>query len=355
MKGKKIVIILVVVLAALGIFAGVVVANAKNRVEGILDNPLEVFDSAEEEASAQPVASDHVDFDDNADVTTISFDGKNYAKNENVINVLLLGIDSDAEREKQQMGWRSDMIMLASVNPDTNKISFVSIPRDTRSNVYHVDAEGKRYDPITTKLNAAYAFGGGPKKFSAENAMSATSAFLETDGKLNIPINYYMSIDLGGLSKLGDALNGVTVTLDQSVPEIGKKGETVTLKGNDVRLFLQNRYDMSDGEMTRQKHEQMFIKAMALKIKEMGAKESAPALFETFTKFMRTNLNLDQIIAFASILDNASMEDLDFRIFEDGHFESLLDENSGKNGSFYIPSQDEVLRDMVEITYNEVG
>ena len=68
------------------------------------------------------------------------------------INILLLGVDdgdSDASADEPK---RTDVIMLLSVDPEEEKVSVLSIPRDTK-----VVLKGHR-DPC--KINAAYAFGG---------------------------------------------------------------------------------------------------------------------------------------------------------------------------------------------------
>ena len=68
---------------------------------------------------------------------------------DNMVNVLLLGIDSNEERVEQHKGYRSDMIMLCTINFDTNQMSLLSIPRDTKAKVYHVDRDtGEVTSPI---------------------------------------------------------------------------------------------------------------------------------------------------------------------------------------------------------------
>ena len=80
-------------------------------------------------------------------------------------------------------------------------------------------------------------------------------------------------------SDLADALGGVEVTLDQDYPDIGSKGDTITLEGNNVRLYLQNRKQMDDGEMSRQKHEQDFMMAIAKKSKSWAHRIGFKAVY----------------------------------------------------------------------------
>lgn len=55
--------------------------------------------------------------------------------NNNVINILLLGVDSSEERESMKMGYRSDSIIVTSVSLDTKEVKMLSIPRDTYTEV----------------------------------------------------------------------------------------------------------------------------------------------------------------------------------------------------------------------------
>ncbi len=332
---KKGIVLLVVVLLTLSMVA---CSSLKDAIE----NPEQAFLTSGEEDN-EGVATDNVNYNENANLGTVSFNGQNYAPKENVVNILLLGVDKDSTR--QDVG-RSDMIMLCTINFDTNQITCTSVPRDTRANVYHINDDGSIKSEVVEKINHAYAYGGGATKYSAENSMRCVSELLACDNRINVPIDYYISIDLDGLSKLASALGGVEVTLDQDVPEVGDKGDTVNLKGDDVRLFLQNRHDMDNGETTRQLHEQMFIKSMAREIKEMGAVASAPELYDTFLKFMRTNLTLEQVLSFAAVLDNTSIDDMKFNLIE-GAGEMI-------DGVWYFRAQqDSMLSLMLDAMYNQ--
>src|SRR5690554_5959445 len=56
-----------------------------------------------------------------------SHDGKRLKKG-NVINLLLLGVDSTEAREASSMGYRSDAIMVVSMDLDTKQVKVISIP-----------------------------------------------------------------------------------------------------------------------------------------------------------------------------------------------------------------------------------
>jgi len=338
--------LIVLIIAAVFIFA-----SLYGTYQNLRANPIAAFNTA----APQAAETDAINFDKNADVKTVTIEGKEYTVNPNVITVLMLGIDSDGSAAKTAQGERSDMMLLCTVNLEEGQesITLTSLPRDTRTTVHNVDKDtGKILDKSwITKLNHAYNIGGMTKGYGAENAMRATEDLIECDGQLSIPIQYYISIDLEHLSDLADALGGVEVTLDQDYPDIGSEGDVVNLQGNDVRLYLQNRKQMDDGEMDRQRHEQNFMMAIAKKIKEMGAVQSASKLFTQLQDVVHMNLSLDQVVAMAGVLDKVSLDDIEHSVMEQGDYENAYDEYMGQDLNFYMMDEQELMDKMIGMYY----
>ncbi|HLQ71082.1 MAG TPA: LCP family protein, partial [Bacillota bacterium] len=106
-------------------------------------------------------------------------------KDKKAINILLLGVD---EREGDR--GRSDTIILMSMNPKTNSMKMLSVPRDT-----YVNIPGRGND----KINHAYAFG---------DVELSIQTFEEA---FDIPVHFYARINMEGFQEGIDALGGVTV------------------------------------------------------------------------------------------------------------------------------------------------
>ncbi len=244
----------------------------------------------------------------------IEIDGTAYRKKTGVMSILMLGIDWDGTQEKNATGARSDMIMLCTIDTQSGDIFFLSIPRDTRTAVHKVDVQtgAVQDEEYRTKLNHAYVLGGGQDGFGTQNVMRATQELLECDGQLDLPLQSYITIDLAHLPDLADAFGGVEVTLDQDVPGVGSAGETVRLSGENVRLYLQNRKQLEDGEMDRQRHEQTFMKALAKEMKQKGAARSAVQLFMQLKNgVIKSNLDMDQAMELMESLSQApSVDDI---------------------------------------------
>jgi LCP family protein required for cell wall assembly len=336
-KSIKVMTVFLVVLIAL---AGIVVYIFYNQYQNIQENPLAAFDLENRIAEAD-LAANHIDSLASQNRGNVTYDGIEYEPNEDVVNILMLGIDWDETRTG--MGWRSDMNMLCTVDFAAKKMTLTSIPRDTRANVYHVDEDGNITSEGLDKINAAYSYGHGPDHYGPQNAMRCISEFLSIDGEYYVPIDYYISIDLAGVPKFANALDGITVTLDVDFPGLGNKGDTIVLDEDNSRAYLENRKQVG-GELVRVSHEQQYLIAVAKKIKDKGAVASAPSLYASLIEFMHTNLTLDQIVAFAQVLDDINIDDLTIQTIG-GDFDYI------DSLSYFIPDMGDVESKVIDLMY----
>ncbi len=327
--------------------------------QSLKENPISAFVSAAPGAPIEGQEQQAKDPFGQSSLGTVDIDGTTYAKKPGVISILMLGIDWDGTEIKDATGKRSDMIMLCTMDVQSNQITFTSIPRDTRTVVHAVDKKtGELRDKTyLTKINHAYAVGAlSSDEAATKNITQAVEDLASCDEQLDIAVDYFVSIDLAHLSDLAGALGGVEVTLDQDYPDIGSKGETINLQGEDVRLYLQNRHQMKDGEMDRQRHEQDFMMALARKIKDLGAVQAATRLFPQLAgKVIQTNLNIDQIVALAGVLDKmGSIDDIKMDVFTESwaKYPDPLVSDPPKL-DYFIMNEDELLQKMLDLYYTE--
>jgi LCP family protein required for cell wall assembly len=119
------------------------------------------------------------------------------------INVLLLGMRGE---DLPGGGLLADTIMVASIKPQENKISMISIPRDLYVTV--PGTEEKR------KINAVHALGEmDGKKQGLEDMKTVIS---EVTG---LPIHYAASTNFSGFKQLVDAIGGIDINLEQPFEE----------------------------------------------------------------------------------------------------------------------------------------
>src|SRR5690606_27392907 len=131
--------------------------------------------------------------------------------------------------------------IVLTVNPNKESIQMVSIPRDTRTEII-----GKGFED---KINHAYAFGG------MEMAIDTVENFLD------IPIDYYVQVNMEGFKDLIDAVGGVTVENDLAFTQDGyhfPEG-TITLYGDEALAFVRMRKNDPRGEFGRQLRQRQII------------------------------------------------------------------------------------------------
>lgn len=126
------------------------------------------------------------------------------------VNILLLGIGG-GRHEGPNL---SDSIIFASINPKTNKVLLVSIPRD----LWIPD--------LKAKINTAYAY--GEEKQKGGGILLANAVVSKVVGQ---SIDYTVRIDFAGFVKAVDMIGGIDVTVDRSFddyayPVEGKEADT---------------------------------------------------------------------------------------------------------------------------------
>ncbi|WP_051912406.1 LCP family protein [Carnobacterium funditum] len=250
-KGLKIgLLILVVLLAIFGLFIWKVYSDVTGTTEKIYKN---VDDK--EEVRNKPVSID---------------------KSES-FSVLMLGVDTgDLGRTEQG---RSDTIMVMTINPKTNTSKIVSIPRDT-----YTEIVGKG---TMDKINHAYAFGG--------TAMSMNTV----QKLLDIPIDYYVEVNMQGIQDIVDAVGGVEITspLTFDYEEYSfTKGETKIFDGSKALAFSRMRYDDPEGDYGRQKRQRQVLEAIVKKAATFSTITNYKDVLGTMENNMQTNLAFEDMV-----------------------------------------------------------
>ena len=294
-KPIKVLLIVLIVLFVAAVALGIYLVTYANN---IMSNPEDAFKLNKKDENSKVVISS----DDKDDEV--------YNKTEGIYNILLLGIDSNAEREAQRKGYRSDVMMLCSINFDQNTMHLTSVPRDMWVDVpREIDDAGNVIKSSSQRINTAYSYGGGPNKDGAKYAMKCMEDFLSMDGTFDIDIDYFVSIDMDGMYKLADDLGGVEVVMDRYVAGVGNKGETVTITSKNIDAYIRPRKGAGDddGRVSRQ---QDYIMAVAKKIKSMGTTEAVTRLYGTITEYAKTNLSLEQCLSLASFVRDFDLSNL---------------------------------------------
>ncbi|MDZ5471911.1 LytR family transcriptional regulator [Bacillus sp. 31A1R] len=188
-------------------------------------------------------------------------------------SVLLLGVD---EREGDK--GRSDTMIVLTVNPNQNSVKMLSIPRDTRTAII---GHG-----TTDKINHAYAFGG--------EAMSMATV----ENLLDIPIDYFIKINMLGFKDIIDSLDGITVHSAFAFSEGGhhfKEGEN-HLNGNQALAYVRMRKQDPQGDFGRQLRQRQIIQGIVKKGVSISSITKIDDVLKVLGANVKTNLQLDQML-----------------------------------------------------------
>jgi len=122
---------------------------------------------------------------------------------DNTINIILLGSDKRPDRS----GWRTDVMILVSVDPDVPSLTMLSLPRDLW--VYIPNWQWTRINLADSHGEQTGFPGGGP------GLLKQTIQY-----NLGIPVQYYARVDFSGYKSLIDSVGGVDVIADCQLYDI---------------------------------------------------------------------------------------------------------------------------------------
>lgn len=241
---------------------------------------------------------------DNNHEEIITYKGHKYAFNENVVSIAFMGVDQrdlQSKRDADFVGC-ADADVVVTVDTSDGTVKIINIPRDTMVDIDVYNDTGVFLSTDNVQLCLAYAYGDGKTK-SCENVTKAISRIL-----YNVPINKYFALDLEGVAPINDAIGGVTLEAQYSVPDKGiEKGKKVTLKGDMAEAYVRTRdMDYLEASLNRSARIEQYVKAFAQQLipavkKDFGV---VTKLYNTASKYSQTNITLNNATYLAStVLD----------------------------------------------------
>ncbi|WP_404322690.1 LytR family transcriptional regulator [Cytobacillus firmus] len=187
-------------------------------------------------------------------------------------SVLMLGVD-----ERSGDKGRSDTMIVLTVNPNDKSIKMLSIPRDTRTEIV-----GKGFED---KINHAYAFG------NEEMSMATVENFLD------IPLDYYIKVNMEGFKDIVDAVGGITVNSALSFNQGGyqfTEGSN-NLDGDAALAYVQMRKQDPKGDFGRQDRQRQIIQGVIKKGISVNSLTNFDDIFGALGKNVRTNMTFAEM------------------------------------------------------------
>ena len=196
--------------------------------------------------------------------------------------IYLSGVDNRGELTEKA---RSDVNILAVVNPATKRVALINTPRD-----YYVDLAGTS---SKDKLTHAGLYG-------VETSMA-------TLGNLyGVNVEHYIRINFAGFISIIDAVGGVDVYSDQAFTSVGSPGyyDPTTfaegwnhLDGKSALAFARERHAFASGDIQRGINQMKVIDAMVNKLKSPTVLMSFSKLMDAVSDCFVTSLSQEQISA----------------------------------------------------------
>ena len=230
------------------------------------------------------------------------------------INILLLGIGG-AGHDGPNL---TDTIILASIQPSTNKISLLSIPRDLLvqvpeygwwkiNNVYHFDQKDNRGGELMSQVVSDIT---------------------------GLPIHYYLRVDFNGFEKIIDELDGVKIYVDRSFTDYSypapyDKYQTIsfqkgwqTMDGQTALEFVRSRHGNNgeSGDFARSKRQQKVLQAVKERVfsaETLLSLNKITAIYNLLDENIDTDVQKAELIEFAKLTRNLDTENLINTVLDD--------------------------------------
>jgi polyisoprenyl-teichoic acid--peptidoglycan teichoic acid transferase len=223
------------------------------------------------------------------------------------VNILLMGID---RRPGEAFISRTDSIMVLSIDPETEAISILSIPRDL-----YVVIPGRGRD----RINTAFVYGS-----AGNNPEAGASLAIQTISyNLGIPIDHYILVDFSAVIKSIDILGGVTVYVPYNIddplyPDMNYGYDplfipagTQQMDGELALKYARTRHADSDfGRAGRQQQLLLAARSKALSLGVGGLLSRAPSIYQQVSNGVRTDLSLEQLISLGRVVSEIPSEQI---------------------------------------------
>ena len=192
------------------------------------------------------------------------------------INILLLGSDA----RPWDVRFRTDTIILATINTQAGTVNLTSFPRDLFINI---PGTGQN------RINTAYQFGG-------IKLLSKTLA-----SNFDIQVDHYVLINFSSFKRLVDSLGGLEVEIGQPLTDFRAGYGYINLDKGRVKMdadmvlwYVRSRKTTND--FARNRRQQEIIRALMEKFLSMDAITRAPEFYEIYKDSVTTDLTFTEML-----------------------------------------------------------
>ncbi|HEU5140652.1 MAG TPA: LCP family protein [Bacillales bacterium] len=247
------------------------------------------------------------------------------------ISILLMGIEdysTDGENG------RADTLIVVTLNPDTDEMTMVSVPRDTKVEIDEIPKwEG------THKINSAYTYG-------AISGYGANKlAIQKVEELLEVPIDEYVAVDFKGFVEVVNALGGVTVDIkygfwEENIFNHDKKiyfeKGTSHLNGEEALAFVRMRKRDVNTVYSRMERQRQFLKSALDQAISAGTVFKIDEIGDILGEHVETSLTPSEIYSLEKVY--SSMDPSSIRTLKIEGADKRIPTGTGPY--YFIPDED---------------
>jgi LCP family protein required for cell wall assembly len=243
------------------------------------------------------------------------------------LNILLLGSD----KRPQGRAWRTDSMIIVSVDMQANVVRLLSIPRDL-----WVYIPGHGYN----RINTADLWGELAKKGGGPERVKQTIYH-----NMGIPIHHWVRIDFRGFIQIIDTVGGIDVDVDCPLPDISLSAGMHHFNGNQALRYARSRKSTSDFD--RGRRQRKVLMALWEQALNLDIIPRLPELWLTMADSFQTDLPLDQVINLAYVGTQLQPQRIRSRSISYGQVQSWI---TPQGAAVLLPRPDQ-LRKLLENLY----
>jgi polyisoprenyl-teichoic acid--peptidoglycan teichoic acid transferase len=323
---------------------GAVVVIRSNQV------PQEIIPTAESVAVLPTAVVDRTDFSnvvlgdslvmpDGSLIELVPWDGQSR------FTMVLVGLDR--RPGETGLAYRTDTLMLVSIDPATNSIGILSIPRDL-----YVQVPG--YSSLQ-RVNSPMVYGETNRPGTGPSLMMQTIQL-----NLGIRVNDYMAVDFQAFIDVVDAIGGIDVTTDYVIndpqyPNMNYGYDpfylpsgTHHLDGYNALRFARTRHGDSDIQRAeRQQQTMLAIRDRILNFNMLSqVLAQAPTLWSSLSDNVYTGLTFQQLVQLGLYVKDVPLENISLGVIS---YEYLIPYTTNDGASVLIPNRSRLGELMVEV------
>ena len=282
-------------------FKGIIIASVILIVLACLAIGAIIIKNSKESSAPTSASVEAPDYDsaDKWSEGIVTYNNQKYRYNNSIRTYLFMGIDKDEPVHKAEdsiSGGQADALFLIVVDKAHSKLSLISIHRNLMTSVKMYNREGEYVGDAELQICLQHGYGDGERLSCQRTADCVSNLFY------GIPINGYVSLNMGGIGLLNDALGGVELTVmqDLNVPSRNvqlSEGETKVLNGDEAYVYVRSRdttqFDSASDRLDRQ--EQYLNKMIPTMLKKMRRASSAASIYGASEDYIYSNIDYNRL------------------------------------------------------------